>query len=74
MTTVDDIRKRLKQESYDERAVADGGRSLTTQLRGLIRTVESDAQPDVGDRKVQSAPPDRREPAMRRSPDRVNLR
>ena len=37
MATVDDIRKRLKQEGYDERAVADGGRSLTTQLRGLIR-------------------------------------
>ena len=37
MATIDDIRKRLKQEGYDERVVADGGRSLTTQLRGLIR-------------------------------------
>ena len=25
MATVDDIRKRLKQEGYDERAVVDGG-------------------------------------------------
>jgi hypothetical protein len=37
MATVEDIRKRLKQEGYDERTVADGGRSLTTQLRGLMR-------------------------------------
>ena len=37
MATIDDIRKRLKQEGYDERVVADGGRSLTTQLRGLLR-------------------------------------
>ena len=35
MATVDDIRKRLKREGYDERAVLDGGPSLTTQLRGL---------------------------------------
>jgi hypothetical protein len=45
MATVDDIRKRLKQEGYDERAVADGRRSLTTQLRGLIKAAGADAQP-----------------------------
>jgi hypothetical protein len=44
MATVDDIRKRLKQEGYDERAVVDGGRSLTTQLRGLIRAAGADAR------------------------------
>lgn len=44
MTTVEDIKKRLKQEGYDERVV-DGGRSLTTQLRGLIRTAAVGAQP-----------------------------
>ena len=38
MTTFDDIRKQLKREGYDDRVVADGGRSLTTQLKGLIRT------------------------------------
>jgi hypothetical protein len=51
MATVDDIRKRLKEEGYDERAVADGGRSLTTQLRGLIRTAGADAEPGIEDRK-----------------------
>jgi hypothetical protein len=45
MATVEDIKKRLKQESYDERAVADGGGSLTTQLRGLIRAAGADTQP-----------------------------
>ena len=45
MATVDDIRKRLKQEGYDERVVLDGGRSLTTQLRGLIRAAGLNAQP-----------------------------
>jgi hypothetical protein len=48
MATVNDIRKRLKHEGYDERAVADGGRSLTTQLRGIIRAAGADAQPGVG--------------------------
>jgi hypothetical protein len=45
MATVEDIKKRLKQEGYDERAVADGGRSLTTQLRGLIRAAAADTRP-----------------------------
>ena len=44
MATIEDIKKRLKQEGYDERVVTDGGRSLTTQLRGLIRTGAIDAQ------------------------------
>jgi len=33
MTTVEDIKKRLKQEGYDEKVMADGGPALTTQLR-----------------------------------------
>jgi hypothetical protein len=45
MATVEDIRKRLKQEGYDERVVLDGGRSLTAQLRGLIKTARAGAQP-----------------------------
>ena len=36
MATIDDIRKRLKQEGYDERAWPMAG-ALTTQIRGLIR-------------------------------------
>jgi hypothetical protein len=44
MATIEDIKKRLKQEGYDERVVTDGGRSLTMQLRGLIRTGAIDAQ------------------------------
>jgi hypothetical protein len=38
MTKIDDIKKRLKREGYDERVVTEGGRSLTQQLRELIRT------------------------------------
>jgi hypothetical protein len=38
MATIDDIKKRLKREGYDERVVTEGGRSLTLQLRELIRT------------------------------------
>jgi hypothetical protein len=45
MATVEDIKKRLRQEGYDERAVADGGPSLTTQLRGLIRAAAIKTQP-----------------------------
>jgi hypothetical protein len=45
MATVENIKKRLKQEGYDERAVADGGPSLTTQLRGLIRAAGINTQP-----------------------------
>ncbi len=45
MATVDDIRKRLKQEGYDERVVLDGGRLLTAQLRRLSRAARADAQP-----------------------------
>ena len=36
MATIEDIKKRLKQEGYDQRAVADGGPCLTMQIRGLI--------------------------------------
>ena len=54
MATVDDIRKRLKHEGYDERAVADGGRSLTTQLRGIIKAAGADAQPGVGPGKPRA--------------------
>jgi methanogenic corrinoid protein MtbC1 len=43
MTTVEDIKKRLKQEGYDEKVVADGGPALTTQLRELVRTAGADA-------------------------------
>jgi hypothetical protein len=42
LTTIEDIKKRLKQEGYDERVVADGGRSLTTQLKGLIKAAGAD--------------------------------
>jgi hypothetical protein len=45
MTTLDDIKKQLKQEGYDERVVADGGRLLMTQLRELIKAAGTDAQP-----------------------------
>jgi hypothetical protein len=38
MTKIDDIKKRLNREGYDERVVTEGGRSLTQQLRELIRT------------------------------------
>ena len=55
MATVDDIRKRLKHEGYDERAVTDGGRSLTTQLRGLIRAAGADAQPVWGPESLERA-------------------
>jgi hypothetical protein len=54
MATVDDIRKRLKYEGYDERAVADGGRSLTTQLRGIIRAAGADAKPGAGPGKPRA--------------------
>jgi hypothetical protein len=45
MTTLDDIKMQLKQEGYDERVVADGGRLLMTQLRELIKAAGTDAQP-----------------------------
>jgi hypothetical protein len=32
MATIEDIKKRLKQEGYDERVVTDGRRSLTMRL------------------------------------------
>jgi hypothetical protein len=38
---VDDVRKQLKQEGYDQRAL-DGGRSLQSQLRGLIKAAHLD--------------------------------
>ena len=38
------VKKRLKQEGYDERVVTDGGRSLTMQLRGFIGTARANAQ------------------------------
>jgi hypothetical protein len=44
MATIDDIKKRLKREGYDERVVTEGGRSLTGQLRGLVRTAGADAR------------------------------
>ena len=37
MATIDDIEKHLKREGYDERVVTEGGRSLATQLRELVR-------------------------------------
>ena len=43
MTKINDIKKRLKREGHDERVVTDGGRSLTQQLRELIRTSGGDA-------------------------------
>jgi hypothetical protein len=45
LATIEDIKKRLKQEGYDQRAVADGGPSLTMQLRRLIRAAGTDTQP-----------------------------
>jgi hypothetical protein len=56
ISSLDDIRKRLKREGYDDRVVLDGGRLLTTQLKELIRAAGVGAQPGVG------APPDRSEP------------
>jgi hypothetical protein len=44
MATIEEIKKRLKQEGYDARVVADGGRSLTTQLKELIKAARADAQ------------------------------
>jgi hypothetical protein len=44
MATIEDIKKRLKQEGYDERVVTDGGRSLTMQLRGFIGTARANAR------------------------------
>ena len=44
VTTIDDIRKRLKLEGYDERVV-DGGRSLMSQLRGRIKTARKRTGP-----------------------------
>jgi hypothetical protein len=52
MSSVDDIRKQLKREGYDDRVVLDGGRLLTTQLKGLIRAAGVGAQRGVGDREV----------------------
>ena len=45
MATIEDIKQRLKQEGYDQRAVADGGPCLTMQIRGLIRAAGTDTQP-----------------------------
>ena len=46
VSNVEDIRKRLKQEGYDSRAV-DVGRSLQSQLRELIKVahLESGGSP-----------------------------
>jgi hypothetical protein len=41
MATVTDIKKQLKREGYDERAVH-GGPSLNSQLRGLIKAAHLD--------------------------------
>jgi hypothetical protein len=43
MATIDDIKKHLKREGYDE-VVTEGGRSLTTQLRELVRNAGADAR------------------------------
>jgi hypothetical protein len=40
-TNVDDIRKQLKEEGYDQRAL-DGGPSLKSQLRELIKAAHLD--------------------------------
>jgi hypothetical protein len=37
MATIDDIRKRLKQEGYDERAVAYGGRNQRNGFKRFWR-------------------------------------
>jgi hypothetical protein len=49
MRTVDEIRNELKREGYDHKAV-EGGRSLTSQLRDLIKAAHL----------KQKGPPDRR--------------
>lgn len=41
---IEDIRKQLRREGYDDRAV-DGGRSLLSQLRGLIKAARPEAGP-----------------------------
>jgi hypothetical protein len=38
---ISDIKARLRREGYDERAV-DGGPSLTSQLRGIIKIARSE--------------------------------
>ena len=51
MATVGDIRKRLRREGYDDRAVADGGRLLLMQLRRLMGAAGAGAvakREDVG--------------------------
>jgi hypothetical protein len=57
MATVEDIKKRLKQEGYDERVVADGGRLLMTQLKGLIKTAGADTQPAGMAASARGEPP-----------------
>lgn len=44
MAAIDDIKKQLKREGYDERVVIHGGPSLTMQLKELIRIAAVDAQ------------------------------
>ncbi len=41
---IDDIRKQLGREGYDDRAV-DGGRSLLSQLRELIKAARLEPGP-----------------------------
>jgi hypothetical protein len=54
MATIDDIKKHLKREGYDERVVTEGGRSLMTQLRGLVRTAGDDARSPLSSRQGSS--------------------
>jgi hypothetical protein len=71
MATVEDIKTRVKQEGYDERAVADGARSLTTHCEGLS------GQPGLTHSRVVEigrprAATDGSEPTMRQVPARVH--
>ena len=44
VTRIDEIRKQLRREGYDDRVV-EGGRSLLSQLRGLIKAARLEPGP-----------------------------
>jgi hypothetical protein len=53
MTKVADIKKQLSREGYDDRAV-DGGPSLNSQLRELIKTASLRGEPASIPNKTRS--------------------
>jgi hypothetical protein len=67
--SIDDIKKRLKREGYEEKA-ADGGPSLAGQLRKLI----SEASEQKGGPKVAPSRPARRSTQPASSGERSSSR